>query len=90
MPRRGARGGSGESTPRGPPNTRGKTPRREARARDPGEETIVKLKAKLPEGDDASGLYVIAVVDFYNDVAEVNEDNNLAVSAALSTDEGPH
>jgi uncharacterized delta-60 repeat protein len=56
----------------------------EAGALEAGAETFVKLKTKLPEESDAAGFYVIAVVDFFNDVAEVNEDNNLAVSAPLS------
>jgi hypothetical protein len=42
----------------------------------------------LPEGIDAAGLVVIAVVDFFNDVAERNEKNNVAVSPPGSSRRG--
>jgi uncharacterized delta-60 repeat protein len=46
-------------------------------------EEIVDLHLKLPDGADASGLRVIAVVDFFDSVSERNEANNVAVSPAV-------
>jgi uncharacterized delta-60 repeat protein len=55
----------------------------DVRALEAGDEDIVKLHLKLADGANASGLHVIAVVDFYDDVAERNEANNLAVSPVI-------
>jgi uncharacterized delta-60 repeat protein len=55
----------------------------DVRALEAGDEDIVKLHLKLADGANASGLHVIAVVDFYDDVAERNETNNLAVSPVI-------
>jgi uncharacterized delta-60 repeat protein len=49
-----------------------------------GEETV-RLNVRLPEGFDAAGLVVIAVVDFFGDVPERNETNNVAVSPHVSS-----
>ena len=48
-----------------------------------GAETIVRVNLKLPDGANAAGSFIIAVVDFYDDVAERNEANNVAVSPAI-------
>jgi len=53
-----------------------------------GGEELVRLNLRLPEGIDAAGLVVIAVVDFFNDVAERNETNNVAVSPPVSSRRG--
>ena len=53
-----------------------------------GGEELVRLNIRLPEGIDAAGLVVIAVVDFFNDVAERNETNNVAVSPPVSSRRG--
>jgi CARDB len=53
-----------------------------------GGEELVRLNVRLPEGIDAAGLVVIAVVDFFNDVAERNETNNEAVSPPVSSRRG--
>jgi hypothetical protein len=50
-----------------------------------GGEAIVRVNLKLPEGVSAAGAFIIAVVDFYDDVAERNETNNIAVSTAVSS-----
>ncbi len=47
---------------------------------DGGETLDIKFRAKLDEGQDASGQFVIAVLDFLNAVPELNEDNNIVVS----------
>ena len=52
------------------------------------DEELVRLNVRLPEGIDAAGLVVIAVVDFFNDVAERNESNNVAVSPSVSSRRG--
>ena len=46
-------------------------------------EQIVELQLKLPDGADAAGFRVIAVVDFFDSVSERNEANNVAVSPAV-------
>jgi hypothetical protein len=50
------------------------------------------LNLKLPEGVSAAGAFIIAVVDFYDDVSERNEANNIAVSPSVSSrhDRGAH
>jgi uncharacterized delta-60 repeat protein len=53
------------------------------RAQDPGDDQLVNLNVKLPVGDVA-GAFVIAVVDYLNDVPERNEDNNVAVSPPVT------
>jgi uncharacterized delta-60 repeat protein len=53
------------------------------RAQDPGDDQLVNLNIKLPVGD-AAGAFVIAVVDYLNDVPERNEDNNIAVSPPVT------
>ena len=53
-----------------------------------GGEELVRLNLRLPEGTDAAGLVVIAVVDFFNDVTERNETNNEAVSPPVSSRRG--
>jgi hypothetical protein len=50
-----------------------------------GEENIVKLNLKLPDGASADGSFIIALVDFYDDVSERNEANNIAVSPEVSS-----
>jgi uncharacterized delta-60 repeat protein len=55
----------------------------EVRALNAGADQIVKLKLKLPEGSDVAGFFVIAVVDFFDNVSERNEANNVAVSPAI-------
>lgn len=42
-----------------------------------------KLKARLPTGVEVTGLYVIAVIDAENDIAECVETNNLSVLGPL-------
>ncbi len=49
------------------------------------DEELVRLHVKLPDGVDATGLRIIAVVDFLDAVSERNETNNLAVSPAVFT-----
>ena len=53
-----------------------------------GEESIVELKVKLerelPDGEDDAGFFVLAVVDFFDDVSERNETNNVAVSPPIT------
>jgi hypothetical protein len=63
----------------------------EVRALRVGGEAIVRLNLKLTEGASAAGAFVIAVVDFYDNVAERNEANNIAVSPPVSShhDHGP-
>ena len=51
-----------------------------APALDVGGEAIARLNLKLPEGASVAGAFIIAVVDFYDDVSERNEANNIAVS----------
>jgi uncharacterized delta-60 repeat protein len=58
------------------------------RALNAGGKAIVKLKRRLPEGSDAAGSFVIAVVDFFDDVSEANEENNVAVSPQVTVDGG--
>ena len=53
------------------------------KALEAGAETIVRVNLKLPDGANAAGSFIIAVVDFYDDVAERNETNNIAVSPAI-------
>jgi uncharacterized delta-60 repeat protein len=53
------------------------------KALDVGAETIVRINLKVPDGANAAGSVIIAVVDFYDDVAERNETNNVAVSPAI-------
>jgi hypothetical protein len=53
------------------------------KALDAGEEVKVKLNVKLPDGASAAGAFIIAVVDFFDDVSERNEANNIAVSPAV-------
>ena len=48
-----------------------------------GGEAIVRVNLKLPEGANAAGAFIIAVVDFYDDVSERNEANNIAVSPPI-------
>lgn len=55
----------------------------DVQAQDPGDERVVNLNIKLPVSDVA-GAFVIAVVDYLNDVPERNEDNNVAVSPAVT------
>ena len=50
-----------------------------------GGEAIVRVNLKLPEGANAAGAFIIAVVDFYDDVSERNEANNIAVSPPISS-----
>lgn len=45
----------------------------------PGKTKSKKLKYKLPTGEDASGKYVIAVVDATGRIAELDETNNVLV-----------
>jgi uncharacterized delta-60 repeat protein len=45
-----------------------------------GEAKDVKFNVKLDEGQNASGQFVIAVLDFFNVVPEANEQNNVVVS----------
>jgi uncharacterized delta-60 repeat protein len=45
-----------------------------------GEAKDVKFNVELDEGQDASGQFVIAVLDFFNAVPEANEENNVVVS----------
>jgi hypothetical protein len=52
-----------------------------------GEEPV-PLDLRLPASIDAAGLVVITVVDFFNDVAERNETNNVAVSPPVSSRRG--
>jgi hypothetical protein len=61
-------------------------------ALDMGGEAIVRVNLKLPEGASAAGAFIIAVVDFYDDVSERNEANNIAVSPSVSSllDRGTH
>ena len=47
------------------------------------DEELVRLHVKLADGVDATGLRVIAVVDFLDAVSERNEVNNVAVSPAV-------
>ena len=54
-------------------------------ALDVGGEAIVRVNLKLPEGASAAGAFIIAVVDFYDDVSERNEANNIAVSLSVSS-----
>lgn len=54
-------------------------------ALDAGGESIVRVNLKLPDGASAAGAFVIAVVDFYDDVPERNEANNIAVSPPVSS-----
>lgn len=58
------------------------------KALEAGEETIVRVNLKLPDGANAAGSFIISVVDFYDDISERNEANNVAVSPAVlsSTD----
>ncbi len=53
------------------------------RALDALAEQIVELQLKLPDGADATGFRVIAVVDFFDSRVRANEANNLAVSPAV-------
>jgi uncharacterized delta-60 repeat protein len=55
-------------------------------ALDAGEESIVELRIKLelPDGEDDAGFFVVAVVDFFDDVSERREDNNVAVSPPVT------
>ena len=50
-----------------------------------GGEVTVRLNLKLPEGVSVAGAFIIAVVDFYDDVSERNEENNIAVSPPVSS-----
>ena len=52
---------------------------------DAGGDVIVRVNIKLPEGLSAAGAFIIAIVDFYDDVPERNETNNVAVSAPVSS-----
>jgi trimeric autotransporter adhesin len=45
-----------------------------------GETEEVDLHVKLPKGQNASGQFVIAVLDATNVVPEANEENNIVVS----------
>lgn len=47
---------------------------------DGGETKDVDLHVTLDAGQDASGRYVIAVLDFYDSVPEANEENNVVAS----------
>ena len=53
------------------------------KALEAGEETVVRMNLKVPDGASAAGSFIIAVVDFYDDVSERNEANNIAVSPAV-------
>ena len=55
------------------------------RALDALDGELVRLHLKLADGMDATGLRVIAVVDFLDAVSERKEANNLAVSPAVFT-----
>ena len=50
---------------------------------DLGGDAVVKVNLKLPGGVKAAGSFIIAVVDFYDDVAERNEANNIAISPGV-------
>jgi hypothetical protein len=49
---------------------------------------LVPLNLRLPASIDAAWLVAIAVVDFFNEVAERNETNNVAVSPPVSSRRG--
>ena len=49
-----------------------------------GEERVVRLKVKLHGVDDVSGVFVIAVLDYLDNVPERNEENNVVVSLPVS------
>jgi Beta-propeller repeat/CARDB len=50
---------------------------------DPGESDLIHLRAKLPKDQNASGDFVIAVLDAFNNVPEANEENNVLVSPRI-------
>lgn len=62
------------------------------RALGPGEESIVALRQRPerrpPDGEDDADCFVLAVVDFFDDVAEGNEENNVAVSPPVTAPGG--
>lgn len=51
-------------------------------ALEPGERRDVKLNVKLNGEEDLFGMFVIAVLDFFNSVPEINE-NNVFVSPPI-------
>lgn len=57
---------------------------RKVRALDAGQEREVEWKVKLRGVEDVFGAFVIAVVDYLDDVPEVNEENNVVVSPPLT------
>lgn len=61
----------------------------EVSALDSGGDTNVRLNLKLPDGIDIAASFIIAVVDFFNDVSERNETNNVAVSPAVVSRSDP-
>lgn len=50
---------------------------------DPGESEEVNLQAQLPNGENAFGEFVIALLDATNVVPEANEGNNIVVSPRI-------
>jgi len=44
------------------------------------QETIARVNLKLPDGENVAGPLISAVVDFYDDVSERDEANNIVVS----------
>jgi uncharacterized delta-60 repeat protein len=53
------------------------------RALDAGKERVVRFNHKVAGAGDLSGRFIIAVVDFLDNVPEVNEENNVVVSPPL-------
>jgi hypothetical protein len=49
----------------------------------PGASVHIRLHARIPDAQDGPERYVIAVLDADNVVPEINEDNNIVVSAAI-------
>ena len=54
---------------------------------EPAESDTVPLRSKLPKGQNATGQFVIAVLDALNNVPEANEENNVIVSPPILSDE---
>jgi hypothetical protein len=48
------------------------------------QETIAWVNLKLPDGENVAGPLISAVVDFYDDVSERDEANNIVVSPPVS------
>jgi uncharacterized delta-60 repeat protein len=55
----------------------------EVRALDPGKQRIVRLNHRFAGAGNLSGRFIIAVVDYLDNVPEVNEANNIVVSPPL-------